>query len=85
MPFAADGRAYGGEPSQVRNPDTSGLPRLRVVEVSPVGQARRNAGRVAAFLAVLAITAAAGWQAGRILEPPLPVPAATHGHDGSAP
>jgi hypothetical protein len=55
------------------------------VDVSPVRQARSNAGRVAAFLAVLAITAAAGWQAGRILEPPLPVPAATHDHAGTTP
>ena len=47
--------------------------------------ARANAGRVAAFLAVLAVTAAAGWQAGRILEPPLPVPAATHGHSAVSP
>ena len=41
---------------------------------------RATAGRVAAFLVVLALTAAVGWQAGRIVEPPLPVPAATHDH-----
>jgi hypothetical protein len=44
-----------------------------------------NAGRVTAFLAVLALTAAGGWQAGRILEPPPPpappaVTTSTHGH-----
>jgi hypothetical protein len=44
-----------------------------------------NAGRVAAFLVVLALTAAGGWQAGRILAPPPPpapvsVPTSTHGH-----
>jgi hypothetical protein len=62
------------------------------VDASPSEQppsARANvggaAGRVAAFLAVLAITAAAGWQAGRMLEPPLPVPAVTHGHTGTTP
>jgi hypothetical protein len=40
-----------------------------------------NAGRVAAFLLVLALTVAGGWQAGRILDPP-PPPASesTHGH-----
>jgi hypothetical protein len=40
-----------------------------------------NAGRVAAFLVVLALTVAGGWQAGRILDPP-PPPASesTHGH-----
>ena len=41
---------------------------------------RATVGRVAAFLVVLALTAAVGWQAGRILEPPLPVPAVTHDH-----
>jgi hypothetical protein len=39
---------------------------------------------VAGFLAVLALIAAGGWQAGRILQPPLPTPASmttsTHGH-----
>lgn len=44
--------------------------------------ARANAGRVAAFLAVLALCIAAGWQAGRLVEPPLPVPAtSTTTHD----
>jgi hypothetical protein len=40
-----------------------------------------NAGRVAAFLVVLTLTVAGGWQAGRILDPP-PPPASesTHGH-----
>jgi hypothetical protein len=62
------------------------------VNASPVEQhpapgppARATAGRVAAFLAVLALTAAAGWQLGRVLEPPLPVPALTHDHSGTAP
>jgi hypothetical protein len=41
--------------------------------------------RVAMFLAVLAITGAAGWQAGRILQPPLPVPAVSHDHAGLTP
>jgi hypothetical protein len=43
-------------------------------------------GRVAAFLVVLALTAAGGWQAGRVLAPPPPPPGTlpattfTHGH-----
>ncbi|GAA1205766.1 hypothetical protein [Pseudonocardia alaniniphila] len=40
-----------------------------------------NAGRVAAFLVVLALTVAGGWQAGRILDPPPPpAPDSAHGH-----
>jgi hypothetical protein len=37
---------------------------------------------VAVFLVVLALVAAGGWQAGRILQPPLPasVVTSTHGH-----
>ena len=61
------------------------------MDASPVEQqsapgptARATAGRVAAFLAVLALTAAAGWQVGSWLEPPLPVPAITHDHTGTA-
>ncbi|HET6258331.1 hypothetical protein [Pseudonocardia sp.] len=48
---------------------------------APPSVTRANAARVVAFLAVLALTAAGGWQAGRILEPPrpAPVPATTHG------
>jgi hypothetical protein len=48
--------------------------------------ARANAGRVAAFLAVLALTAAGGWQAGRVFAPApppqasLPATTFTHGH-----
>ena len=41
-------------------------------------------GRIVAFLVVLALTAAGGWQAGRILEPPplpAPLPAGTFIHD----
>jgi hypothetical protein len=41
---------------------------------------RENAGRIVAFLAVLALSAAGGWQAGRILEPAVPVPTFEHGH-----
>jgi hypothetical protein len=50
----------------------------------PATPATAVARRVAVFLAVLAVTAAAGWQAGRILEPPLPVHAITHDHTGTA-
>jgi hypothetical protein len=50
---------------------------------APATAAPAVARRVAMFLAVLAVTAAAGWQAGRILEPPLPVPAITHDHAGT--
>lgn len=56
-----------------------------VVEQQPAPgpSSRATAGRVAAFLAVLALTAAAGWQVGSWLEPPLPVPAITHDHPGA--
>jgi hypothetical protein len=47
---------------------------------------RRSAGRIVAFLAVLVLDAAGGWQAGQILDPPVPIPtfepasSSTHDH-----
>ena len=55
-------------------------------EKGPPAVARANAGRVAALLAVLALTAAGGWQTGRIFAPApppsasLPATTFTHGH-----